>query len=218
VARRTKHGPSAERYVDEFLRLVIERGTSSAANLREISRRIGCAHTNASNYFSRLDDLKTAAFREALRWYAEAILEGLSDSHTRRAHFRRLVGNFVGFGVSNPGLYRFSGSDPFDPTCLPADVIDTVTRMKAFVIHVVEAVCDGRVGRAKEERIANILLAYLDGEVFNHINGRVLPDEDILARVVDNAELLLSSITGAALPDGKRRRGAPAFPTLELEK
>ena len=61
--RRKSSGTSAEQIVDHALALIAEKGTSRDVNLREISRRVGCAHTNIYNYFASLQDLLRAAFR-----------------------------------------------------------------------------------------------------------------------------------------------------------
>jgi AcrR family transcriptional regulator len=197
MTRRKSKGPSAERYIEETLAMIVETGGSRNVNLRAISRRVGCAHTNVYNYFSSLEDLLWAAFRRALGIYAAAIVEGLDDSLSGHAYFRRLTGNLVGFAVDQPGLYRFVGSDPLDPARIPDDILETVGGLKGFYIQAIFCLCDGRLERDEAEEMANILLAYLDGEVFNLINGRVLPEEDIVGRVLDNAERLFTLLSAS---------------------
>ena len=40
-----------DKFILETLALIREKGGSKNVNLREISKRVGCAHTNAYNYF-----------------------------------------------------------------------------------------------------------------------------------------------------------------------
>lgn len=217
--RRKPGGSSAEQFVDHALALIAEKGTSRDVNLREISRRVGCAHTNIYNYFASLQDLLWAAFRKGLSLYARAMIEGLDPDLSPQAYFRRLTGNLVDFAINNPGLYRFIGADPLDPEQIPADIVATVTEMKRFFIAVMTALCGARFQPERVENLANVLLAYLDGEVFNLINGRVLPDEDVAGRVIQNAETLftlLSANENDGIDLAKHTNRTYTFPTMEV--
>ena len=147
------------------------------------------------------------------------MVEGLEPDLSPKAYFGRLTGNLVGFAINNPGLYRFIGSDPIDPDQIPADIASRVSEMKRFFISGMAALCGDRLQTDRVENLANILLAYLDGEVFNLINGRVLPDEDVAGRVLQNAEKLFTLLS-ANESDGidltERDDRTYAFPTLEV--
>ncbi len=64
---------------------------------------------------------------------------------------------------------------------------------------------------------ADIVLAYIDGETLNLINGRAIPSEDLAGRIVANAlrlfELLVSDARGAPGTAG-RRPSTPPDPAL----
>ena len=67
----------------------------------------------------------------------------------------------------------------------------------------------------------DFVLSYLDGEVFNLINGRVLPGEDIAGRVVDNLEHLFGILTasqhnGLELSDDSGGPEVTTYPKLEV--
>ena len=126
MVKRKRTGPLAERYVEETLALIAERGSSNEVNVREISRRIGCAHTNVYNYFGGREELLWAAFHQALLLYAESLTHGLDASLSGHAYFRRLMGNMVEWPLENPGLHRFISSDPLDPEQIPKDILETV--------------------------------------------------------------------------------------------
>jgi AcrR family transcriptional regulator len=223
MPRRTSKGPSSERFIDETLKLIAEKGGSRDVNLREISRRVGCAHTNVYNYFTSLDDLLWAAFRRGLGLYGEAMSAGLDDSLSGHAYFRRLIGNLVGFAAEKPGLHRFLSSDPMDPEQIPEDVVSTAMSLKAFYLDGLAVLCGDRVAREDIDRLGDIVLAYIDGETFNLINGRVLPGDDIVGRVVDNAERLFTLLTsrtsdGIDLDRDHDRSGEFTFPRLEVSQ
>lgn len=206
---------TADRFIDATLELIAERGGSQEVNLRQIARRVGCAHTNAYNYFASYDDLRWAAFRRALRHYGEYLTHGLEESADRRSYVERVVANLASYPIEHPGWFRFIGSDPIDVETIPGDVLESVGAMKEWLFGVLAVSLGPSVSPTEAARIANIVLAYIDGETLNLINGRVAPGDDIEGRVVENAMRLVEDLSGLdPLP------AAPAsnrpYPTLDL--
>lgn len=221
VVRRKRTGELRDRYIEETLALIAEKGGSMDVNLREVSRRIGCAHTNAYNYFEDFDDLLWEAYREGLRVYGDWIAEGLTDDLSGREYFDRMMRNLFEFGLENPGLHRFLSSDPFSPDDVPGDIIDCVVDMKAWFNRSVLVLCLGRVTKEEADSIGDILLSYMDGELFNLINGRVLPNEEAEERVLGNLDTLFTLLTsrtneGIVLERDATGRGELTYPMLEV--
>lgn len=208
---------SRQRFIDTALALIAEEGGSLDVNLRQISRRMGCAHTNAYNYFENYADLLWAAFRQALRDYGESLIEGLDITLPPAEYLRRCITNLAAFPRENPGLYRFIGSDPIDLSTIPGDILEMVTAMKRWFATVVEAAAGPRLGATEAREAADIVLAYIDGETLNLINGRAIPSEDLEGRVVTNAlrlfELLVRDARGATRSAG-RHPSTPPDPAL----
>ena len=125
--------PAAERYVAMTLDLIEERGTSVGVNLREVSRRLGHAHTNVYNYFESYEDLLEHALRRAILHYAKAMAANLNGDLSARDCYRRFTRNMVEWSIQNPGYHRFISTDPLDPDALPKDIIDNVVILKAWV-------------------------------------------------------------------------------------
>ena len=200
------HGTSTEqRLVEATLELITEKGGSLDVNLRAVSRRVGCAHTNVYNYFDSYQDLLWEAFRRALRVYGEYLTRDLGGVDDPTEYLRRTVTNLASFPQQDPGLYRLIGSDPIDLEAIPADVMETVTSMKRWFASVVAAAAGPEVSAAGARDIADIVIAYIDGETLNLINGRAIADEDLSARVVGNALRLFGLLAGEAAG-----RGGPA--------
>lgn len=216
---RQKHaGPTSERFITETLDLIDERGGSQGVNLREVSRRVGCAHTNAYNYFASFEDLLWAAFRRVLYEYGQRLTRDLHADLEPAEYLRQVVVNLAAFPQERPGWYRFIGSDPIDMERIPADVLETVTGMKQWLFDVF-LVCLPRSDRdGTPERTATIALAYVDGESFSLINDRTIPGEDVGGRIVDNTMRLIAALAPDA-SQGHRpsRTPAPAYPVLEME-
>lgn len=221
MVKKNRSGPTAERYIKATLALIAERGGSTQVNLREISRRIGCAHTNAYNYFEGLEDLLLHALRRVIRQYGDAMTAGLDGSLSGHAFFRRMIRNMIEWSIHNPGLHRFISSDPLDPDQLPGDIIETVTLMKKWIAQVLEVLACGQLDEKGLTRMVDVILGYLDGEVFNLINGRFLPGEDIAGRVIENVECLFQLLTsnhhdGLILSEHAHDLGKLKFPKMEI--
>jgi AcrR family transcriptional regulator len=218
VSTTSQTGGTAERFVEATLELIAERGGSQDVNLRQIARRVGCAHTNAYNYFSSYDDLLWAAFRRGLRLYGEYLVHDLDDTIAPQEYLARLVTNLASYPEENQGLYRFIGSDPIDLETIPPDILVSVSRMKEWLFDVLEATYAPDLHPEEAMRISNIVLAYIDGETLNLINGRVVPGEDVRGRVVDNAMGLIRTLSGRDPLAVGPSRGSGGFPTLDLSE
>lgn len=219
MAKKKHDGPTAERFVGETLALIDERGGSHDVNLREVSRRVGCAHTNLYNYFVSFEDLRWAAFRRVLREYGAFLEHDLDDRLAPGEYLRRVITNLASYPEEHPGPYRFIASDPIDVERIPADVLETVGLMKRWLVDVI-----GACIQAEDDRIAqdagDIVLSYVDGETLNLINGRTVPGEDVRGRIVGNALRLIALLGGDAAVDGKADREAqspPTYPKLRFE-
>jgi hypothetical protein len=145
----------------------------------------------------------------------------LDESLSGHAYFRRLIRNMVEWSIQNPGLHRFISSDPIDPDHLPSDIVETVVQMKRWVVRVLQTLAPERLEGERFASLVDITLGYLDGEVFNLINGRVLPGEDVAGRIVDNAERLFALLTaryhdGIFLSELAAAPGRIRFPELHV--
>jgi AcrR family transcriptional regulator len=221
MVKKNRRGPTSERYIEATLELVAERGGSAQVNLREISRRIGCAHTNVYNYFENREDLLWHAIRRVLPQYGDALTLGLDASRSRRTNFRQLMRNMVEWPIQNPGLHRLISSDPLNPEQIPQDIIDTVTIMKEWIAKVLQVLANDQITGKDLVDLVDIMLGYLDGEIFNLINGRVLPGEDIAGRAINNLERLFTLLTakkhdGIILSKQVTKTGALNLPRLKI--
>jgi hypothetical protein len=129
--------------------------------------------------------------------------------------------NLVEWSVNNPGLHRFISSDPFKPEEIPRDIIENVSTMKSWFARMLKAFADNQIDGERLRDLVDIMLGYLDGEVFNLINGRVLPGEDIAGRVINNLERLFSLLTakqhdGIVLPEQLPKAKVTSFPKLNV--
>lgn len=213
----TSARPTAQRFVDATVELIEQEGGSTDVNLRQVAQRVGCAHTNAYNYFADFDDLLWAAFRRGLARYGEHLAHDLDEDLEPAVYLERLVTNLARFPQDNVGLYRFIASEPIDLDRTPEDILIEVSAMKQWLFDVFAALYAPELSADDAERISNIVLAYIDGETLNLINGRVVPGEDIQGRIVDNALRLVHDLSGLELGGAPQvdRKHSP-YPVLDM--
>ncbi len=219
MSKALRSGTTADQFVETALDLIAETGGSIDVNLREIARRIGCAHTNLYNYFPDYPALLWEAFHRALARYADWLTEGLDESLTPPEYLRVAITNLATFPQTNPGLYRFIASDPMPTDDVPEDILETVGRMKTWLGRVILSGAESAIRPDQAAAIADVVLAYVDGETLNLINDRLVPGEDIAARIVDNALRLHRLLVADAQPtntDDELESARSSYPTLDI--
>jgi hypothetical protein len=86
--------------------------------------------------------------------------------------------------------------------------------MKRWLASVFEAASGPRLDAEEAQAATDIVLAYIDGETLNLINGRVLPSEDLRGRIVTNAMRIFELLAADGRSGARRReptgRGLPA--------
>jgi AcrR family transcriptional regulator len=185
-----------DKFVDTMLELILEKGGLTGVNLRLVSKKIGCAHTNAYNYFDGFDGLIFAAYDRALDLYGSAVIQDLKATSNGKACFLKFVENIVEFALENPGYYRFIGSDPFNIQGLSSETIGKAIQLKQFFLDLVYAVVHPYLNREESDQCASIIMSYLDGELFNIINKRAFPEDQVNERIIEYTEKLLLLFIG----------------------
>lgn len=186
---------TSEKFILAMLELIDETGGLTGVNLRMVSKRIGCAHTNAYNYFEGYDGLIFAAYDRAIILYGQEVVKGLEDIDDCGIYFITFIKNIINFALSHPGYYRFIGSDTFNVSGLASETIKKVIALKAFFLDTVYSVCQSNLTREASDKAANILMSYLDGELFNIINHRSFPDDQTETRMITNSIELINLFT-----------------------
>jgi len=182
-------------FVDVMLEMISENGGLVGVNLRMVSSRVGCAHTNAYNYFDGFDGLIFAAYDKALILYGTAVTKNLNDIEEGEKYFLTFIRNIIEFAIENPGFYRFIGSDTFDIHRLSMGTIQKAIELKQYFLDVFYSVTASKLSREESDENANILMSYIDGELFNIINKRAFPEDDTANRMIRNTVKLVKLFT-----------------------
>jgi AcrR family transcriptional regulator len=183
------------KYIEAMLETISEKGGLTGVNLRMVSKKIGCAHTNAYNYFDGYDGLIFAAYDRALVLYGLSVIKGLDEIEDGGEYFITFIKNIITFAIENPGYYRFIGSDSFDIENLSIETIQKAIELKTFFLDVFYSVTKPLLDKKEADENANILMSYIDGELFNIINKRAFPDDDTANRMIFNTIKLVKLFT-----------------------
>lgn len=195
MRKRKLDNSTYDKYIEAMLELIAEKGGLSEVNLRMVSKKVGCAHTNAYNYFNGYNGLIYAAYDKALDIYGFAVIEGLDQVESGGHYFTLFINNIIKFALNNPGYYRFIGSDSFEIQGLSPKTINKAIELKTFFLDAFYAITKPVLDKEESDVDANILMSYIDGELFNIINKRAFPDERVSERIIENTLRLVELFT-----------------------
>lgn len=190
--------PLALRYVDEALACIDAAGGPAGLNLREISRSLGCAHTNAYNYFDGLDDLLGQALVAALEREVEQIRRAIPDDDgDPRAALLAIAEAQIDFELAHPGWFRLVWLEPLrrppPPRALElmAEAGEVLTRLFREAVESSRSEVDAR-------RLAVDFHTWLHGAVCKAIAGRVASadPEQVRAQLRAQARRILALLIG----------------------
>ncbi len=178
--------PGKDSFIKAVLSMLDEGTNLREINLRKVARRVGCAHTNAYNYF--------ASYEELLWWSLKAALEILTSSVDPETG--DIPETYVRFALEHPAWYRLIWLEPLsgDP---PAEVADYLPVPAELYTRWLK----GRFGESltgKElELRGRVLHGYLHGELSAITAGRVSgSNKEMEKRVLSGTALLMDRFFG----------------------
>lgn len=190
-----------DNFIQGMLYLIEEKGSLTNINLRMISQHIGCAHTNAYNYFDGFDGLIFEAYDEALVIYRRNVVVDLNNSNTYLGLFTKFISNIINFALNHPGLYRFIGSDNFKIENLPRKTIDKAISLKELFYKIFYISINEANPNEKSDNFASIIMSYVDGELFNIINKRSFIGDDLELKIINNCTEIIKMFIEKKNPD-----------------
>ena len=180
---RKQSSVGREAFVGTVLEMLDEGVGIRELNLRAVARRVGCAHTNAYNYFASLEDLLWWSLRGALGRMVGSADPAKDD----------LIARYIEFALEHPAWYRLVWLDPLGG--LPPGEVAESLRLPADVFAGwVERHLGG--GRDVELELATrVLHGYLHGELAAIVSGRVNgAREELFGRVRSGADALVRAL------------------------
>jgi AcrR family transcriptional regulator len=160
-----------QRFIDTVLDMLQEGFLLRELNLRQIAKRIGCAHTNAYNYFNSY---------EQLIWYAQAeaiirlvkLFGGSYDELHRKfvlVEDKNILESFIKFAFTHPAWYRLIWTEPLQES-RPQELTYLVTAPSQLMRAWLERETDKPA--EDHEKNSEILLSFLHGQLSLITSGR----------------------------------------------
>jgi AcrR family transcriptional regulator len=187
----------ARRYVDAALEHIDKEGGAGGLNLRKLSRDIGCAHTNAYNYFANSDELVWHSLVGALARLMQHTREAMAQVGTDPgARLEAFVGSQVEFAMAHPGWYRLIWLDPL-PGKPPSELVPALHEPRAVFAEIVATLAPSALGPEQARHLADILHNYLHGALSKLVADRIPsgPPVEPATGIIADARLLLGLLS-----------------------
>lgn len=169
-----------EAFIDAVLSLLDGGMNLRELNLRKVAKRVGCAHTNAYNYFT--------SYEELLWWSLKGALERMTAGVDPERD--DLTAAYTDFALDHPAWYRLIWLEPLggEP---PAAVLEYLAVPAQSYTRWLSARTGNEMPGETMEKKARIFHGYLHGELAAITAARVGgPKQELKKRVLTGAELL----------------------------
>jgi AcrR family transcriptional regulator len=182
-----------EMIVETAAYMLEESGGIKNVTLREIAKRLGCAHTNLYNYFASLTDI----YWEVAGWILSKMISDLKDREQKNGdpegNIFRLLSHFADFSIDHPGWYQFLWLEELVGE--PAQhVIEILRRPTDYIFDSVRMTAGVEIPEEKIRQIGDIMFSYTYGEISTWIHHRTSNDsrEVFQKRIDTNLRLVYS--------------------------
>lgn len=189
--KNIKNNLSREIIIENTLALIDENEGSKNVTLRDIAKKLGCAHTNLYNYFKSLEEIFWEALGQALLkmvYYSES---NLTVKINCEKGLYELLDNLIDFSMEHPGWYKLIWFDTIGGNP-PDEVIKMLNKPGKELIEIIMKVSNDKLSEEKASLIANILHGYLHGELCKWINNRSFMNnrQEIKTKLLSNIKYI----------------------------
>ncbi|MBY5458834.1 TetR/AcrR family transcriptional regulator [Rhizobium leguminosarum] len=152
--QRPYHHGDLHRAIVEAALDVLSESQSTEFSLRELARRAGVSHNAPYKHFADKRELLAAVSAVGFELLAKRMADATKELDSPRERLAAIARAYVCGGVNNPALYRlmFGGYLGGQDNGRPAIERTAAYSMKAVVV---EAICDGALGRLIPNTAAN---------------------------------------------------------------
>jgi AcrR family transcriptional regulator len=177
MARKNKlTSAGRDAFISAVLEMLDEGTVLRDLNLRKVARRIGCAHTNAYNYFGSFEELLWWSLREALeRMIAFAAGDeraAAGTDETTAPGGGNLMEGYVDFALQHPAWYRLIWIEPLGGEA-PREVAEYLDVPSSLYTEWLAAYTGLEKSDAELAAGGRILHGYVHGELAAISSGRV---------------------------------------------
>jgi len=183
MVKKTK--VTKEIFIEKTLEMIDKEEGLRGVNLRKIAREIGCAHTNAYNYFSSFEDLIGQSLLAASAKMKEYVVSRVKEAKDEKSFFDLVVSSQLEFANNHTGLYKLIWLEKID---VDFDLEDENHIKKQGNVLSLLLLRDRNLNISNERKfvIADIIHGYIHGEICKLINKRHFfkTDQEFIDKVV----------------------------------
>lgn len=167
---------TVDRYLEQVLVLIDRAGGSQGINMREVSRSLGYAHTNAYNYFKNLEDLRWKALEVTIERQLQHTKQAMTPTPSDQDMALKMpIGKQFDFAFEHPGWYRFIWLEAL-PGHPPDPVILAITRAGLEFIGMVASCATRKFSEDRAMEMGDLFHIFLHGALCKVIARRVHSD------------------------------------------
>lgn len=180
-----KNKITKEMFINKALEMIDAEEGIRNVNLRKIAREIGCAHTNAYNYFDNFEDLIGQSLLVASNQLKEYVVSRVREAKDEKTFFDLVVSSQLEFANKHIGLYKLIWLEKLETHFEPEDESNIKKQGNVLSLLLLR---DKNLHISNERKfvIADIIHGYIHGEICKLINKRHFfkTDQEFIDKVV----------------------------------
>lgn len=163
-----------EQIIETALELMRDKNDLVSLNLREIARKLGCAHTNLYNYFSSYNDLLRETCVALQEIFLDMLAKRLEDASSPAVRLRCFFEAFADIYLDNPGWFRLLWQETIcdERRDLRLQTALTNKRLTARISDIWHDLHEEIQNEENVKNALHITHCYIIGEVSNFLSGR----------------------------------------------
>lgn len=177
--------------------LIEETGDKNSASLREIAKRLGCAHTNLYNYYGSLTeiwwDVAAWILKRMMRDTSEGMVIGGPSTGVSEEDLLNIFLKFFDFSVEHPGWYRFLWLEKQEGAPTP-EAAKVLSEAMGSIYGTLGTIAGGVFTPDKVRQFSDILFCYTYGEITSWLHNRRSHEsrDEMRERLTVNLRLMYS--------------------------
>jgi AcrR family transcriptional regulator len=174
-----------QKIIDVTLYAIDEIKDYEPLNMREIARRVGCAHTNLYNYFPDFESLLWSSIEALLKQMQDFVFNdnnGINQSIDLTLIF--FFTRFTSFYLDHPGWFRLIWYKRMQ-TPRPKEHFEATVHLVDLMVETLVQATEGGMSREKGRYILHQVHCYLHGEISIFLAGKgLIMQEDEFRRYI----------------------------------
>lgn len=186
---------SKEIILETTLSLIDKNEGIKDVTLRDIAKKVGCAHTNLYNYFSSLDEIFWESLGQVILMMMDYSSKGLNNEKDDEGRFFLILSNLIDFSMEHPGWYRFMWFESIGGN--PSTEVTKILHKPGDGFSELIKEGNNNISSEKANLIGDILHSYLHGELCKWINNRnfISRREETKTKIISNLKHLYKLLT-----------------------